>query len=98
MFLLPFHDDGRAAMPVAKRAASAVGERDVAVFDLDLGMGLAAQLAHGLDHLRHAAAVRGVVVAEPAAVGIERQLAGARNQVSVRNKLSAFALFAKAEV
>ena len=47
-------------------ASSAVGH-------LHLGVRLAAQLADGLDDLRHPAPVAGVVVAQPAAVGVERQ-------------------------
>src|SRR5207249_5108860 len=54
-----------------------------------LGMRLAAQLSHRLDHLREPAAVGGVVVAEPAAVGVERQLAHARDQVAVGHELAA---------
>ena len=65
---------------------------------LHLGMRLAAELTHRFDDFGHAAAVRGVVVAEPAAVGVERELAGAGNEVAVRHELSAFALLAEPEV
>src|SRR5687767_11483864 len=81
--LFPFHDDGRAAVASPQRAAGAVRERQITVLHLNLGVRLAAKLAHGLDHLGDPAAVRGMVVAEPAAVGVERQLARARDQVAV---------------
>src|SRR5215510_4582643 len=61
-------------------------------------MRFAAQLAHGLDDLGLAAAVDGMVAAEPAAVGVERQLADAGDQISVGDKLAALALFAEAEI
>src|SRR6476620_8891705 len=61
-------------------------------------MGLAAQLTHRLDDFRHAAAVDGVIAAQPAAVGVERQLADAGNQIAVGVELAALALPAKAQV
>src|SRR4051812_21078450 len=66
----PLHDERRAAMAGAERAASALRQCEPAVRNLHCRMCLAAQLPHGLDHLGHAAAVRGVVVAQAAAVGI----------------------------
>src|SRR5690606_32461091 len=83
IFLLPFHDEGGAGMPVAEQAARTVGERDVATGHLHLRVRLAAQLAHRLDHLGDAAAVHRMVVAQPAAVGVERQLPDARDEVAV---------------
>ena len=50
-------------------------------------MRFAAQLAHRLDHLGDAAAIGRVVVAQAAAVGVERQLAGARDQPAVGDEL-----------
>jgi len=44
-------------MARAQQAAYAIGQGKLQVGHLDLGMGLAAQLAHGLDDLGHAAAV-----------------------------------------
>ena len=79
-------------------AAGAVREREVAVLHLHLRVRLAAQLPHRFDHLGHAAAVRRVVVAEPAAVGVERQLAAARDQIAVGDELAALAFLAEAEV
>ncbi len=40
-------------------------------------LSFAAQLPHRLEHLGETAAVGRMVAAEPAAVGVERQLAGA---------------------
>src|SRR5438093_5621448 len=95
---LSLHDQRGAHVPGAERAAGAVSERDVAVLHLHLGMRLAAELAHGLDHLRHATAVGRMVVAEPAAVGVEGQPADARDQVAVGHELAALPLLAEAEI
>ena len=75
-----------------------MGEREVAVGDLHRRVRLAAQLAHGLDDLRHAAAVGRVVVAQPAAVGVERQRADAGDEGAVGDEAPALALLAEAEV
>ena len=85
-------------MARAEQAACALCERQRAVGHLDLRMGFAAQLAHRFDHLGDAAAVGRVVVAQAAAVGVERQLADARDLITIRHKLAAFAFFAKAEI
>src|SRR5437867_10467845 len=61
-------------------------------------MGLAAELAHGLDDLGHAAAVGRMVVAEPAAVGVERQPTDAGDEIAVSDELAALALLAEAKV
>src|SRR6185503_12097903 len=61
-------------------------------------MGFAAQLADRLEDLGHATAVDRMVAAEAAAVGVERQLADARNQIAVGDELAALALLAEAEV
>ena len=86
---LPLHDQRRAAVPRAERAAGAVRQREVAVLHLHRRMRLAAQLAHRLDHLGHAAAIGRMVVAQPAAVGVERQLADAGDQIAVGDELAA---------
>src|SRR5689334_6484207 len=96
--LLPAHDQGGAAVPRAERAARAVRERDVAVLHLDFGMSLTAELSNRLDHLRETAAIGRMVVAEPAAVGVERQLADARDQVAVGDELAALPLRRKAQI
>ena len=85
-------------MADAEQAAGAVGNGEVAVFHLHLRMRLAAQLPHRLDDLGHAAAIDRVIVAQPAAIGVERQLADARNQIAVGDELAALALLAEAEV
>ena len=72
--------------------------REIAVRHLHLRMRLAAQLPHRLDDLGHAAAVDGVIAAEPAAVGVERQFSDAGNQIAVGDELAALALLAEAEV
>ena len=61
-------------------------------------MRFAAQLAHRLDHFCHAATVSRVGVAEPAALGIEGQLAAARDQVAVGDEATAIAFPAEAEI
>src|SRR5262249_18478057 len=61
-------------------------------------MRFAAQLPHGFKYLGHAAAVDGMVTAEPAAIGVERQLARAGDQIAVGDELAALALLAEAEV
>jgi hypothetical protein len=50
-----------------------VREGQFAVRDLDGSARLAAQLADGLNHFGHAAAVGRMVVAQAAAIGVERQ-------------------------
>src|ERR1700743_787848 len=81
-----------------ERAPGAVRQRDIAIAHLHRGMRLAAQLAYRFDDLGEPATVRRVIVAQPAAIGIERQLADARNQIAVGDELAALALLAKAEV
>src|SRR5688500_2055815 len=66
--LFPFHDQRRAAVTVSNRAAGAVSEGERAARHLDVSVSFAAKLAHRFDDFGHAAAVRGVVVAQAAAV------------------------------
>src|SRR6185437_14465587 len=66
--------------------------------DLDRRMGLPAQLPHGFDDLRHPASVAWVVVAQPAAVGVEREPSMRGKQRAVADELTALALGAEAEV
>ena len=63
-----------------------------------LGCASPAQLPHRFDDFCHAAAVDGMIAAQPAAVGVERQLADAGNQVAVGDELAALAFPAEAEV
>ena len=63
-----------------------------------LGCASPAELPHRLHHLGQAAAVRRVVVAEPAPVGIERQLARPRDEIAVGHELAALPLGAEAQV
>src|SRR6266481_2476656 len=85
-------------MTHAKKSAGAMSDREIAIRHLYLGMRLAAQLPHRLDDLRHAAAVDGMIAAEPAAVGVERQLTDAGNQIAVGDEFAALALPTEAEV
>ena len=87
-----------AAWRTPSRPAGAVRDGEIAILHLHLGMRLAAQLPHRLDDLGHAAAVDRMVAAQPAAVGIERQLADAGNQIAVGDELAALALLAEADV
>src|SRR6476646_6714914 len=61
-------------------------------------MGLAAQLTHCFDDFCHAATVDGVIAAQSTAVGVERQLADAGNQIAVGDEPAALALLAKTQV
>src|ERR1700759_2551860 len=85
-------------MADAEQSAGAMGEGEVAIWDLDLRMCFTPQLTHRLDDLGHAAAVDGVVAAETAAVGVERQLADAGNEITVGDELAALAFLAEAEI
>ena len=60
-------------MAHAEKSAGAVGDREIAVLDLHLGMRLAAQLAHGFQHLGKAAAIARMVAAQAATVILERE-------------------------
>src|SRR4051794_27822276 len=75
-----------------------MGDREIAVRHLYLRMGFATQLADRLEDFGHAAAVDRVIAAETAAVGVERQLADARDKVAVGDELAALAFLAEAEV
>src|SRR3546814_6350399 len=72
-------------------------QRELAVGHLDLATGLAAQLADRLDDLGHAAPVGGVVVAQAAAVGVERQPAVGCPQALVGDERAALALLRSEE-
>src|ERR1700712_500557 len=85
-------------MAHAEKSAGAVRDREIAVRHLHFWMGFAAKLAHRLDDLGHAAAVDGMVAAQPAAVGVKRQLADTRDQVAIGNELAALALLAETDI
>ena len=61
-------------------------------------MRFAAQLPHRLEHFGHAAAIGRMIVAQAAAVGVERQFADAGDQIAVRDEFSSRSLGAKTEV
>src|SRR5690242_15563679 len=85
-------------MPCTQRTAGAVRQREIAVLHLNRRVRFAAQLTHRLDDLGDAAAVRRMVAAQSAAIGVERQLADTGDQIAVRYKLAALPLFAEAQV
>src|SRR5438034_5635332 len=85
-------------MPGAERSAGAVRQRDVAIPDLHRRMRFAAQLPYRLKDLSQPAAVRRVVVAQPAAVGVERQFPDPGDQIAVADEAAALPLLAKAEI
>src|SRR5580692_2867552 len=85
-------------MAHAEQSAGAVRNGEIAIRHLNFGMRLAPQLSHRLENLGHAAAVDRMVAAEAAAIGVERQLADAGNQVAVGDELAALALLAEAEI
>src|SRR6185437_4396285 len=76
----------------------AVGDREVAVLHLHLRMRFAAQLPYRFDDLGLAASIDRMIAAEPAAVRVERQLAGAGDQVAIGDELATLAFLAEAEV
>src|SRR5580700_10810187 len=74
---LPFHDHRRAAMARGELKAGALRQHQIAILHLHGRMRFAAQLPNRLEHFRHAAAVSRMIIAQTAAVGVERQLADA---------------------
>ena len=74
-------------MARAKRTTSAMRDRQIAVGDLNLRMRFTTKLTHSFNDLGDAATVRRVVGAQSAAIGVERQLADARNQIAVGDGL-----------
>src|SRR5262249_28235211 len=77
---LPLHDQRAAAVPGGKKNPGALRQRQIAVLALHGRMRLAAQLPYRLDHLGHAAAIGGMIVAQPAAVGVEGKLSRPRDE------------------
>src|ERR1041385_7435710 len=73
-------------------------DREVAIADLNLWVGLAAQLPYCFDDFGDSATVGRMVVAQAAAVCVEGELADTRDQVPVRNEFSALALRAEAQI
>src|SRR4051812_26884707 len=85
-------------MAHAEKSAGAVRDCEIAIRHLHFWMRFAAQLPDRLEDFCHAPAVDGVVRTKSAAVGIERQLADAGNQIAVGYELAALALLAEADV
>ena len=54
-----------------------MGERQLAVRNLHFGVCFTSKLANGLDYFGHAASIGWVIVAEPAAISVEREFAAA---------------------
>src|SRR4051794_31760912 len=85
-------------MAHAQESAGTVRDREIAIGYLHFWMRFAAQLPDGLEYFGHAAPVDGVVRTQATAVGVERQLADARNQIAVGDELAALAFLAEADV
>jgi len=79
----------------AEAASGSLHQSEIASRNLHGRMGFTAQLPHGFDNLRHPATIGGMIVAEAAAIRVERKLADTGDQVAVRDKRPTFALFAK---
>ena len=73
-------------------------KRNVAIGNLDGRMRLSPNLANSLKDFCHPTTVSRMVTAQAAAICVEGQLADARDQISVRDKPAALALFAKAQI
>src|SRR6202035_5475174 len=86
---LPFHDHRRAGMARGELKAGALRQRQIAILHLFGRMSFAAQLPPRLEHFGHAPAIGRMIVAQAAAVGVERQLADAGDQIAVGNEFSA---------
>src|ERR1700722_6873319 len=94
---LPFHDHRRTAMARGELKTGALRQRQIAVLYLHGRMSFAAQLPHRLEHFGHAPAIGRVIVAQAAAVGVERQFADTGDQIAVGDEFSACSLGAEAE-
>ena len=70
-------------MAAAKLPTRSMCQGERAIGKLGLRCGDAAQLAHRFDHFRHPAAIGGMIVAKPAAIGVHRQAADARDESTV---------------
>src|SRR6202012_5932661 len=92
---LPLHGQPRTAVTRAELQPGALRQREVAILHLSRGMRLTAELPHRFDDFGHVARVRWVVVAQAAAVGVERQLADTGNQIAVGDEFAAGAPFAE---
>ena len=82
-------------MARAQQSAGSVRDGEIAVLHLHLGMRFAAQLPNRFNDFGHATAIDRVVAAQAAAVGVERQLADARDQIAVGDELAALTLLAE---
>jgi hypothetical protein len=78
--------------------AGALRQHQIAILHLHGRMRFAAQLPNRLEHFRHAAAVSRMIVAQTAAVGVERQLADAGDQIAVGDEFPARSLGAETEI
>src|ERR1700737_2452972 len=80
-----------------QRATGAMHQHQVAIRHLPLRMGLATHLPPALEHFHHPAHA-GMVVAQSAPVGINRQLPPAGAPAPVAHKFPALALLTKAKI
>src|SRR6516165_3501731 len=74
---LPFHDHRRATMARGELKTGTLRQRQITVRYLHGRMGFAAQLTHRLEDFGHAPAIAWMIIAQAAAVGVERQFADA---------------------
>src|SRR3954449_12073605 len=96
--LFPPQDQCGFGVPRSKRAAGPLRQSKPAVAHLHFRVRLAAQLPHRLDDFGHAAAICGMIVAKTAAIGVERQLADARDKIAVGDETAALTFCAEAEI
>src|SRR5499427_4060165 len=95
---LTFHDNRRAAVTRGELKARALRQRQIAALHLYGRMSFAAQLPHRFEHCGHAPAIGWMIVAQAAAVGVERQRAYAGDKIAVCDEFSAGPFGAEAEV
>src|SRR4051812_26774138 len=85
-------------MTACQAAASTMHQGKIAIVYLHLWMCLPTKLPNRFNHFHNSAPACRMIVIQPAAVSIEWKLANSRNQVSISNKLAAFAFFTEAQV
>ena len=85
-------------MARAQKATDAIGQSKLQIGNLNFGVGLTTQLAHGLNDFGHAATVGRVVVAQTAPIGVDRQPALARNELAIGHKFSALPFGTKTQI
>src|SRR5215831_19027735 len=95
---LPFHDHRRATMTRGELETGALRQSQIAVLHLHGRMSFAAQLPHRFEDFGHAPAIGRMIIAQAAAVGVERQFADAGDQIALGDEFTACSLGAEAEI